>query len=148
MTINLKYDVNLPDVSEMPHITHIKKINISQKIPPNDVDRFQFKVGTNSGIGSVIYQLQIDLLYNTGDKQRISSDEILLEVSSPVEVLGATYVGDQKELKCVKENLDNILYMIELSGIKSPKILELTKEKSKLNQNKKKIEEALGTYKK
>lgn len=90
---------------------------------------------------SNLYRLKINLIYNTGNDNQVSSEPLIMEIPQDVEILGAYNPGGEFYLNCVKSNIENVLYMLDLPGTRSGSFAEL--EKSKLEQNLREVEQAL-----
>lgn len=123
---------------------------VDQSISPNETDRFQFRISSKGSGISNLYQLKIDLIYNTGTKNKVSSEPFIIEIPKNVQILGSTLRPGKERyieyLNCIKGNIKNILYFIDLTGKKSGSITEFNSKE--LEENLRKIEEALIETKK
>lgn len=131
------YDVGLPVyITNLPYKT---EINISQSIEPNDVDRFQFRMGTSGqGLEFIIYQLEIGILYNVGEDNKINTDKIIIAIQQQTQIVGYTAPGSDDPYydACLKQYYENAIYMLNLPGIRSN---QLADAKSVLIQEQKEL---------
>ena len=83
-------------------------INISQSLPPNEVDRFQIKVGRERGHAFTVYKVQLFIKYNETD-QTVNSTPFFIEMQGPAFVAGAFMppVTEQQWKECVERNRKN-----------------------------------------
>ena len=115
--VSYVYDVELP--IEVPLNSFVQRVNISQAVPANDVDRFQFKIGNKiAGMpgGSIIYQLKIRILYNKNSE--IVSDEVLIMVPHTIGTLDRSGASGE----CLERTYENGIYMLNLQGDRSQEL--------------------------
>lgn len=88
------------DIDENP------EINISQALEPNQVDRFQIKVGRKQGGPTLtVYKAKLFIKYNE-DNRTLNSEPFFVKMVGPTVALAALYIGVTKEEwnACVERN--------------------------------------------
>ena len=106
---------------------YTKTISISQSVGPNEVDRFQFVIGTeymDVYVSETLVYMKIILFYNETDEQLITPP-MLLSIPMPKSILGMT--TGYPDLEVRKSNIRIASTMVKLPGIRSTRIQAIEK---------------------
>ncbi len=112
-----KYDIMLP----ASNIPYSKSVNISNAIPPNDVDRFMISMDAER---DTIYQIAINIIYD-GDDKSIRSENILFFTPKPTSIYTLPrYSRNSEEIESLNKFdwiFDNKKVLEDVSKIKAVK---------------------------
>lgn len=127
------YDVEFP--WDLDVLSRAVEHDISQSIPKDNVDRFEFRLGTaGKGLGFNLYQVRLSLVYNGGEGQTPKSDPFLvaLEGQTQADAFTTTGLQDGRYRDCLKDFVANSRAILRLPGTRTQSLRGLAKEADKI----------------
>ncbi len=109
--ISWNYDIKLS--SEAGEYSY----EISQVVPPDDVDRFTFTLAHSAGPLNAIFKIFLKIIYDEDDKE-ITTEPILINIPSSYDILGFT-VGSNVNEYAINHNKDIYSRFEKYTGIMS-----------------------------
>jgi hypothetical protein len=116
---SVQYDVELP-VDPQPGILEVK---VSQQVPPNEADRFTFRLGVadpDPRFDPYIYQLDVALFHDT-EERPLPVGAVLVSTPTLPNPFSLD-PGEALEGDCFERNIATFNRMIQLEGVRSPQL--------------------------